>query len=189
MPEAELIGLFVSPLEKAGLQYLVSGSVASILYGEPRATMDINLGIFINEKNYGLLHRIYPETDFYVPPEDVIKIESRREIRGHYNIIHHETGYKADFYPSRNHPMLLWALRNLRRINVGDLTISVSPPEYVILWKLAFYQEGGAEKHLRDICGILSVQGDTLDYALIAETAKDLHLQQTWETAINMIRE
>lgn len=189
MPEAELISLFVSPLEKAGLQYLVSGSVASILYGEPRATMDIDLGIFINGQNFGILHDLYPDTDYYVPPEDVINIESRREIRGHYNIIHHKTGYKADFYPSRNHPLLPWALRNLRRINVGDFPISVAPPEYVILWKLAFYQEGGSQKHLRDICGILSVQGDALDHAIIEETAKDQHLQQAWKTAKSMMQE
>jgi len=86
------------PLEEAGLQYIVSGSVASILYGEPRATMDIDLGIFINDQSHSILHQIYPDTDFYVPPEDVIKIESRREIQGRYNIVHHGTGCKTDFY-------------------------------------------------------------------------------------------
>ena len=187
MLETELILLFVLPLEKAGLRYLVSGSIASILYGEPRATMDIDLGIFINDQDYSILSQIYPDTDFYVPPEDVIRIESRRKIRGHYNIIHNKTGYKADFYPSRNHPMLPWAIKNIRRISIGETHMSVAPPEYVILWKLAFYQEGGSQKHLRDICGILSVQGDALDYEIIAETAKDLHLQQAWETVKAMV--
>ncbi len=187
MPEAELIALFVLPLEEAGLKYIVSGSVASILYGEPRATMDIDLGIFINDQSYSIFHQIYPDTDFYVPPEDIIKIESRREIHGHYNIIHHGTGYKADFYPSRNHPLLPWALKNLRRISIGDTHISIAPPEYVILWKLAFYQEGGSQKHLRDICGIISVQGDTLDRAIIIETVKELHLQDSWEKIQSMI--
>ena len=36
MPEAELALLFLRPLHRLGLRYVVSGSVASILYGEPR---------------------------------------------------------------------------------------------------------------------------------------------------------
>ncbi len=187
MLEAELIRLFVAPLEKAGLQYLVSGSVASILYGEPRATMDIDLGIYINDQNYSILHEIYSDAEYYVPPEEVIKIESRRETRGHYNIIHHKTGYKADFYPSRNHPLLPWAIKNVRRIDIGNTHISIAPPEYVILWKLAFYQEGGSQKHLRDICGILSVQGDSLDHDLIVDAVTELNLQQGWDIAKAMV--
>ena len=43
MPEADLIELFVAPLERIGIRYLVTGSVAATLYGEPRATHDIDL--------------------------------------------------------------------------------------------------------------------------------------------------
>jgi hypothetical protein len=43
MPEADLIELFVHPLERLGIRYLVTGSVAATLYGEPRATHGIDL--------------------------------------------------------------------------------------------------------------------------------------------------
>jgi len=38
MPEPDLIELFARPLNDLGIRYLVSGSVAAMLYGEPRVT-------------------------------------------------------------------------------------------------------------------------------------------------------
>ena len=44
MPEPDLTALFLRPLEGAGLdRYMVSGSIASIEYGEPRATLDVDV--------------------------------------------------------------------------------------------------------------------------------------------------
>ena len=46
MPEPELSLLFVRPLNQLGVRYLVSGSVAAILYGEPRLTRDVDCVVF-----------------------------------------------------------------------------------------------------------------------------------------------
>lgn len=37
---------------------------------------------------------------FYLPPPEVIILEVAREQRGHFNVIHADTGFKADFYTS-----------------------------------------------------------------------------------------
>ena len=42
MPEPELSLLFIRPLNWLGVRYLFSGSVAAILYGEPRLTHDVD---------------------------------------------------------------------------------------------------------------------------------------------------
>jgi len=42
MPQPELSLLFIRPLNRIGVRYLVSGSVAAILYGEPRLTHDVD---------------------------------------------------------------------------------------------------------------------------------------------------
>ena len=42
-----------------------------------------------------------------------------------------------------------------------------SPVEYVIISKLEFYREGGSEKHLRDIHGILAA-GEPIRAAEVA---------------------
>jgi hypothetical protein len=40
VPEAELFLLFIRPLNRAGIRYVIGGSVAAIFYGEPRLTVN-----------------------------------------------------------------------------------------------------------------------------------------------------
>jgi hypothetical protein len=43
MQEAELFLVFIRPLNDLGIPYMVTGSVAAMLYGEPRLTHDVDL--------------------------------------------------------------------------------------------------------------------------------------------------
>ena len=43
MTDPDLVGLFVAPLEALGLQYMITGGVAAVIYGDPRFTRDIDL--------------------------------------------------------------------------------------------------------------------------------------------------
>lgn len=43
MPEPDLVLLFTRPLDALGIAYMVTGSVAGILYGEPRVTHDVDV--------------------------------------------------------------------------------------------------------------------------------------------------
>jgi hypothetical protein len=181
MQDPDFIALFVAPLEAAGIRYMITGSVASSIYGEPRNTLDIDLVVLIEASQIQLLPQLYPKDDYYLPPSDVISIESRREAHGHFNIIHHHTGLKADIYLSRNHPSMPWALAHTRRVPTPACQITIAPPEYVILHKLEFYREGGSQKHLRDIAGIIEQQDLDLDF--LDKTIHSLHLELQWRAA------
>lgn len=43
MQELNLVELFTNPLEEHQIPYLVTGSMASVIYGEPRLTHDVDL--------------------------------------------------------------------------------------------------------------------------------------------------
>ena len=105
MQETSLFALFTNILEKAGIKYFVTGSVASMLYGEPRLTHDIDLVLEISQEDIPTITKIFPLETFYCPPEEVIATEIRRSQRGHFNILHHETGFKADIYLLTSNPM------------------------------------------------------------------------------------
>ncbi len=45
VPTPDLVSLFVEPLNRLGVMYMVTGAVAAIVYGEPRLTNDIDLEI------------------------------------------------------------------------------------------------------------------------------------------------
>jgi len=51
MPDPDLIALFVDPLDRLGIRYIISGSVAPMLYGEPRVTHDIDLVVFLRPRD------------------------------------------------------------------------------------------------------------------------------------------
>ena len=93
MQNHNLFGIYLNILNKNQFQYFVTGSVASIVYGEPRLTHDIDLVIFLHEKEVDKFVKSFPSEEFYSPPEEIIRTELKREVRGHLNLIHHETGF------------------------------------------------------------------------------------------------
>jgi hypothetical protein len=183
MPEPDLIELFVFPLNRLGIRYLVSGSVAAMMYGEPRVTHDVDLIVFLRADDVSRLIKIFPAPEFYLPPADVILAEMSRERRGHFNIIHADSGLKADFYLANRDELHAWAFRNMKQYSIGENTVKLAPPEYVIVRKLEYFREGGSEKHLRDIRAMLAVSGGQLDRAALDEMIRERGLKTEWSKA------
>lgn len=183
MPEPDLIELFVQPLTLAGVRYLVSGSVAAMLYGEPRVTLDIDLVVFLRPTEFSRLADLYPTPAFYVPPPEVIAVEAARERRGHFNIIHIESGLKADFYTANRDELHVWAFREAKHYTIGSMMVTLAPPEYVIVRKLEYFREGGSEKHVRDIRGMLAVSGEQVDHAVLSDWIVRRGLEAAWQKA------
>ena len=185
MPEAELSLLFIRPLNLIGARYIVSGSVAAIIYGEPRLTHDVDFVVFLNDENVRRLPDVFPAEQFYLPPLEVIFGEIARDQRGHFNVIHLDTGFKADFYTSGRDELHAWAFRNARQLNYRGELMSVAPPEYVIVRKLEYFREGGSEKHLRDIRAMLAVSETLIDQVQLQERIRQRGLIRQWEQAQN----
>ncbi|HKS37130.1 MAG TPA: hypothetical protein VJW76_08075 [Verrucomicrobiae bacterium] len=183
MPEPELFLLFVRPLNRAGIRYVVTGSVAAIFYGEPRLTHDVDFVVFLSDTDIEALAKVFPTADFYLPPRETIFAEARREQRGHFNIIHIETGFKADMYLTGRDELNAWAFKLRRSVELEGETVVLAPPEYVIVRKLEYYREGGSEKHVRDIRSMLAVSGDQLDRPALNEWIQRRDLQTEWRLA------
>jgi len=41
--DPDLVRLFIEPLERLGVRYMVTGGVASVVYGDPRFTRDVGV--------------------------------------------------------------------------------------------------------------------------------------------------
>jgi hypothetical protein len=93
MPEANLFLMFTRRLNTLGVACMVSGSVAVIIYGEPRLTHGVDLIAVLDREHIARLPEVFPPAEFYCPPTEVIAVEVAREQRGHFSIIHHETGF------------------------------------------------------------------------------------------------
>jgi hypothetical protein len=181
MREPELFLLFVRPLNRAGIRYIVSGSVAAIFYGEPRLTHDVDCVVFLNANDVEKLFSVFPEKEFYLPPRETILSEIARGNHGQFNVIHRDTSFKADLYPTGRDELNAWAFRNKREVEFEGEKIILAPPEYVIVRKLEYYREGKSEKHLRDIRAMLAVSSEELNRAELNEWIQRLGLESEWK--------
>ena len=183
MPEPELYHIFVSNFNKFGIRYMVTGAAASIVYGEPRLTNDIDVVMDLATAEVESFINTFPLEKFYCPPSEVILVEIARSQRGHFNLIHHETGFKADIYTLGRDKLNHWGLDNRKLIKIGGDELWLAPVEYVILRKLEYYREGQSEKHLRDIAGILTVSPDQIDFNELNGKIEQLILENEWSAA------
>jgi hypothetical protein len=177
----DLTLLFTAPLDRAGMAYLVSGSVACMIYGEPRLTNDVDLVLDLPIADVNRLAAAFPADAYYCPPAEVLIVEAGRARRGHFNLIHHETGHKADVYLRGEDPLHAWAFERRLRVEIGEgASIWIAPPEYVILRKLEYVREGRSEKHTRDVQGMLRASGETLDRVALGDWLARLGLVEFW---------
>jgi hypothetical protein len=181
MRETDLFLLFIRPLNGAGVRYVIGGSVAAMFYGEPRLTRDVDVVVFLNEPSIRRLLEIFPASEFYLPPLEVITAEAARESRGQFNIIHAETTFKADIYPTGRDEFNAWAFRNKRPVDYEGETLVLAPPEYVIIRKLEYFREGGSDKHLRDIRGMLNISGDQINQADLQDWIQQRGVTAEWQ--------
>lgn len=183
MQELNLFLIFTAPLNQLGIPYMVTGAVACSIYGKPRLTHDIDLVLEIQVEDAPHLAAAFPLDEFYCPPQEVIVLEAGRMQRGHFNLIHLESGFKADIYTTGADKLHLWAMPRRLELRVGGEPFWVAPAEYVILRKLEYYREGDSPKHLTDIAGILQVSGDGLDFPQIETWVQHLGLENAWRKA------
>jgi hypothetical protein len=178
MPEFDLSAIFAAPLNRTGVPYMVVGSVAAISYGVHRLTNDLDAVLQMTLRDVRQVHAAFPESEFYVPPVEVLQEEASRCDRGHFNVIHHSSGYKADVFLRPNDPLETWAFARRRPVMVEGERVWVAPPELVIIRKLEFYREGNQPKHVRDIQGLMKFE--SLDLRFIESNVERLGLREQW---------
>jgi hypothetical protein len=171
MPVPSPLAPFIEPLERLGLPYCITGSVAASVYGEPRLTADIDVVLLLRAEDIAALRSAFPDSAYYVPPEETLRLEAGRGSRGMFNLIHHLSQFKADIYLAARDPLHAWALAHRRRIDLEGGGAWIAPPEYVILRKLEYLREGGQDKHVRDIRFILAATAVDHEF-LDAEVAR-----------------
>ena len=181
MDQLEFLRQAVGILRASGLRYMVVGSYASGFWGEPRATFDVDVVISLAASDVAKLVTLFPSEEYYLSPEaaqDAIRRKSQ------FNIIHPESGNKIDMMIQGDDAwgQLQLSRRRLLAVEPG-FELYVAAPEDIILSKLMFYREGGSEKHLRDIAGILKLRRSELDLSYLNHWASMLQVDQEWAFA------
>jgi len=169
--------MVLQKLEQENISYMVVGSIAAMVYGEPRMTHDMDLVIDILPNETTHFERIFPLADFYCPPLEVLKSEVVH--RGQFNLIHHESGLKIDVIVRKTTEHSIEEFHRRRKVPFWKgVEVWLASPEDVIIKKLDFYRQGGSEKHIKDIRGIMAET--QLDQAYLKAWLQKLNLSAEW---------
>ena len=175
----DLLAQVVETFERLRIPYLVTGSVASMAYGEPRLTNDIDVVAGIREADIPGLLAAFPAHDFYLS-EEAIREAIRKQRQ--FNIIHPGSGLKVDVIIRKETPFDRSRFARARVAHPAETyEAAFASPEDVIIKKMEYYREGGSEKHLRDIAGMLKVSAGEIDDTYIVEWADRLGLRPIWD--------
>jgi hypothetical protein len=168
-----------------GVDYLVGGSIASSVFGEPRQTVDADLVARLLPRHAEpLAARLTPE--FYA---DLMSIRSAIENQGCFNVIHLETMTKVDVFVRWRSPFSQSQLARRQKKLVGEaapLELYFASPEDTVLAKLDWYRQGGevSDRQWRDLLGVLKVQAGTLDRAYLDHWAGELAVSDLLKRAL-----
>jgi hypothetical protein len=185
--QIELLHYVIEVLEQQQIAYAIVGSLASGTWGEPRMTRDIDIVIQLPAEKIDALCSAFPEDDFYVSQAAATEAVQRC---GQFNVIHPSSGNKVDFMIAAPSGWTSAQLARRKRVDFGTGTAGyIAAPEDVILGKLLYYREGGSEKHLRDITGILATAQDAVDREYIAQFATPLGVAELWQTLLRRLDE
>jgi hypothetical protein len=178
----ELLRYARNACEGLGVTYMVVGSTASIAYGEARFTNDIDIVIDLPAEKAEAFCAAFPSDEFYVSSQAVHQALAKHF---QFNVIHPTSGLKIDFMvlSESDFDQSRRARRRQLSVVAGD-PIWFASPEDVVIKKMVYFQEGGSDKHLRDIAGILRIQGSRLDRNYVAEWAKKLEVEAVWNSIV-----
>jgi hypothetical protein len=177
--QSDLLRLAIETRDALRIPYAIVGSFASGAWGESRFTQGIDILIEVKPHQVAALCRAFTQADCYV--SETAAHEAVRQ-PGQFNVIHPATANKIDFLIAGRAPWTTAQLQRRRRVALfPDQEADLSAPEDVILGKLIYYQEGGSEKHLRDITGILKVSGRSLDWKYVDDFAGQLGVADIWQ--------
>ena len=152
MSQQELLIKVVSELDKLSISYFITGSIASTIQGEPRATHDIDLVVNINARQVTDLSHVFEMPDYYL---DEAAARDALKKNGMFNLIDTNSGDKIDFWILTNDAFDQSRFKRRTRVNVFNRELFVSAPEDTILMKLKWAKlSGGSEKQLSD-CNFL----------------------------------
>jgi hypothetical protein len=178
----ELMQIVADFFESQQVPYRIVGSMASMAYGEPRFTNDIDIVAELTAQHAAAMCQAFSMPNFYLAELAVREAIARRS---QFNIVHPASGLKVDVIVPPDDEFARSEATRVRRItNPGQYSAWFCSPEDAILKKIVYYKLSGgvSDKHLRDIAGVMKLQGHQLDQSYLRKWSAKLGVLAEWES-------
>ena len=156
MDELGLIQDVVQRLDRVGLAYMLTGSMAMSFYAEPRMTRAVDLVVEMERADAEGVHALF-EDDYYV------SLDAIREAVQHasmFNVIHSESLIKVDLIVRKDEPYRRAEFARRHPVQIDDLEVYLVSKEDLILSKLVWAKDSQSEQQLRDVQNLVDTGYD-----------------------------
>ena len=174
-----------SALEACSARYLVGGSLASSISGEPRSTLDVDLVVALKESEVSRFVDALG-SDFFA---DSNALRRATREKSSANLIHLDSSTKVDLFMIGGSPLDETQMERRQRVRIAtdpDRYLYVYTAEDILLQKLRWYRMGNevSDRQWRDVLGIVLVQGDGLDDPYLRRGAQALDVSDLLERVL-----
>lgn len=157
----------VERLERAGLDYMISGSVALSAYVRPRMTRDVDVVVVVDRNRAAALTAAFAG-GYYL---DAAAVERAVADRRLVNAVHDETLVKVDLIVRKDEPFRRLEFERRRELSIGGRRMWVVSPEDLLLSKLVWAASSASAVQRADAVALVGLE---LDWAYLDRWAAEL---------------
>jgi hypothetical protein len=159
----ELVTTLHEALDEAGVAHAIGGAIALAYYGEPRATADIDVNIFVGAEHAESVADVLRPLGVAVTPKAVEKIEQQAQNRLRWGL------YVLDVF-FIDHPFRESCASRIRFVPFRDGEIPILAAEDLLIFKIFFNRA----KDWLDIEQVLFAQAGRFDVGYVERWLTEL---------------
>ena len=172
---------YAERLEKLGINYMLTGSMALVHYAVPRTTTDIDVVIELTTNDADKFIKEF-EKDFYIPENRVKDAIYRKRM---FNILNQQSIIKIDCVILKPDEFSHTAFSRRQRVNyTEDFEVWIIGKEDLIISKLNWAKTSRSEMQMRDVASILR---NGFDETYVNFWAEKLGIQDILQDCLDLI--
>jgi len=170
MTEQELLVDCLRRLNRTGITYYLTGSMASNFWGIPRTTHDLDFVIQLPPSAIPKIVAAF-SPDYYL---EEAAVHAAYQPPYQFNAIDTRSALKVDFWLPTPAPFDREMLSRRARVTLFGEPAWITKAEDCILHKLLWHKITPSDRQLGDAAGIVAVQGERLDLAHLKKWSESL---------------
>ena len=172
--ELDIVRDISERLDGAGIEFMLTGSMAMNYHAQPRMTRDIDIVVALQPADAARMVQLF-SADYYISEEAVKNSIANRSM---FNLIHNESVIKVDCIVRKQSEFRRAEFDRRQRIKIDDFQTWVVSKEDLILSKLYWARDSRSEIQLGDVRNLVSTGCDR-DY--IEHWATELDVASLWK--------
>ncbi|MBZ0137400.1 MAG: nucleotidyltransferase family protein [Planctomycetes bacterium] len=180
IPMDDALFAFADKLERAGIEYMLTGSLALCFHAEPRDTNDVDIVIKARVSDVPTILAMFPEEEGWYWNEDTATRAIENEKM--FNVVQSLSGFKFDLIALKSSEIEQEKFARRVRYSKDGRTIWVIRPEDLLLSKLEWGKRNNSALQATDVRTLLRDVPD-LDWQYLNPRIDRLGLRKWFEDA------